>query len=176
MTPKDIDRDDDEEEQAEVVTNSAAGRPTYLVELAKSGRAECKKCDCKIENKSIRIGVTLEGDWGLFTRWQHLSCTIFHESLTNCLAIEGFQELSTHDQAEVQARFESSKSEFDEDMKPLDSDSLVRKSWDTAVEPCAELLMPLLPYQKEGLAWMLSQEQSTTRGGILADEMGMGEW
>lgn len=36
--------------------------------------------------------------------------------------------------------------------------------------------MPLLPYQKEGLAWMVHQETSSSnRGGILADEMGMGK-
>ncbi|XP_050206991.1 DNA repair protein RAD16 [Mercurialis annua] len=43
------------------------------------------------------------------------------------------------------------------------------------VEPPAELIMPLLRYQKEWLAWALKQEESPTRGGILADEMGMGK-
>ncbi|KAG6722257.1 hypothetical protein I3842_03G151600 [Carya illinoinensis] len=38
-----------------------------------------------------------------------------------------------------------------------------------------ELIMPLLRYQKEWLAWALKQEKSPTRGGILADEMGMGK-
>ena len=42
------------------------------------------------------------------------------------------------------------------------------------MEPPAELLMPLLPYQKEFLAWAVGQECSNIRGGILADEMGMG--
>ncbi|KAF2292223.1 hypothetical protein GH714_017476 [Hevea brasiliensis] len=41
-------------------------------------------------------------------------------------------------------------------------------------EPPAELIMPLLRYQKEWLAWALKQEESETKGGILADEMGMG--
>ncbi|EEF37546.1 DNA repair protein RAD16 [Ricinus communis] len=42
-------------------------------------------------------------------------------------------------------------------------------------EPPAELIMPLLRYQKEWLAWALKQEESSTKGGILADEMGMGK-
>ncbi|XP_057985212.1 DNA repair protein RAD16 isoform X2 [Hevea brasiliensis] len=42
-------------------------------------------------------------------------------------------------------------------------------------EPPAELIMPLLRYQKEWLAWALKQEESETKGGILADEMGMGK-
>lgn len=42
-------------------------------------------------------------------------------------------------------------------------------------EPSSELTMPLLRYQKEWLAWALKQENSAIRGGILADEMGMGK-
>ncbi|XP_062152247.1 ATP-dependent helicase rhp16-like isoform X1 [Alnus glutinosa] len=45
---------------------------------------------------------------------------------------------------------------------------------ETAEAP-TELIMPLLRYQKEWLAWALKQENSTTGGGILADEMGMGK-
>eukprot|EP00915_Cephaloidophora_sp_WS-2016_P003416 GHVH01004579.1.p1 GENE.GHVH01004579.1~~GHVH01004579.1.p1 ORF type:complete len:1585 (-),score=291.24 GHVH01004579.1:249-5003(-) len=33
----------------------------------------------------------------------------------------------------------------------------------------------LLPFQLEGYRWMKQQEQSTVRGGVLADEMGMGK-
>ncbi|KAM5580613.1 hypothetical protein ABKV19_010060 [Rosa sericea] len=42
-------------------------------------------------------------------------------------------------------------------------------------ETPSDLIMPLLRYQKEWLAWALRQEESETRGGILADEMGMGK-
>ena len=38
-----------------------------------------------------------------------------------------------------------------------------------------EIIVPLLPYQRQFLAWAITQEQSTVRGGILADEMGMGK-
>lgn len=43
------------------------------------------------------------------------------------------------------------------------------------VEQPPDLIMPLLRYQKEWLAWGLKQEESPSRGGILADEMGMGK-
>ena len=43
------------------------------------------------------------------------------------------------------------------------------------MEPPPELLMELLPFQKEFLAWALAHERSEIRGGILADEMGMGK-
>lgn len=45
---------------------------------------------------------------------------------------------------------------------------------ETADAP-SDLIMPLLRYQKEWLAWALKQEKSASRGGILADEMGMGK-
>ncbi|KAL7000079.1 hypothetical protein U1Q18_001229 [Sarracenia purpurea var. burkii] len=45
---------------------------------------------------------------------------------------------------------------------------------ETADAP-SNLIMPLMRYQKEWLAWALKQEESATRGGILADEMGMGK-
>ncbi|KAI5783288.1 SNF2 family N-terminal domain-containing protein [Pyronema domesticum] len=37
------------------------------------------------------------------------------------------------------------------------------------------LSLSLLPFQKEGLHWLRAQERSDFRGGILADEMGMGK-
>ncbi|CDJ48679.1 SNF2/RAD54 helicase family protein, putative [Eimeria brunetti] len=37
------------------------------------------------------------------------------------------------------------------------------------------LLLPLLPFQEEGLFWLMQQEASHIKGGILADEMGMGK-
>lgn len=43
------------------------------------------------------------------------------------------------------------------------------------MEPPPELLMELLPYQKEFLGWAVAQEQGSIKGGILADEMGMGK-
>lgn len=66
----------------------------------------------------------------------------------------------------------------------------VRTEWSIPKEPHSDLLMPLLPYQKEGLGifcimlklcnilriyyvkgWMLAQEESEAVGGILADEV-----
>ena len=43
------------------------------------------------------------------------------------------------------------------------------------MEQPEEVLVPLLPYQRQFLAWAVAQEQSSVRGGILADEMGMGK-
>ena len=32
-----------------------------------------------------------------------------------------------------------------------------------------------MPYQLEGVGWMINAEKSHVRGGVLADEMGMGK-
>lgn len=42
-------------------------------------------------------------------------------------------------------------------------------------EQPTNITMPLLPFQREGLYWLQAQERSVWRGGLLADEMGMGK-
>ncbi|ORZ20124.1 SNF2 family N-terminal domain-domain-containing protein [Lobosporangium transversale] len=44
-----------------------------------------------------------------------------------------------------------------------------------AAEQPEGLKLKLLPFQREGLGWMRKQEKSMFKGGILADEMGMGK-
>lgn len=39
----------------------------------------------------------------------------------------------------------------------------------------AELTIVLLRHQRQGLSWMVKQEQGVHKGGILADEMGLGK-
>ncbi|GAX83352.1 hypothetical protein CEUSTIGMA_g10777.t1 [Chlamydomonas eustigma] len=57
----------------------------------------------------------------------------------------------------------------------IDLDASIGYSFNETMDPPAELLMPLLPYQKQFLAWAMKQERGTVKGGILADEMGMGK-
>lgn len=38
-----------------------------------------------------------------------------------------------------------------------------------------EIVTPLLPFQLEAVTWMTRQEHTIFRGGLLADEMGMGK-
>lgn len=167
---------DEEADDANVPPDASDTQaPSYLVEIAKSGRSQCKRCDDLIPNQSVRIGVIVEADWGLHTHWQHLGCTIFHKSLTKVEDIDGFQELEAANRDLVQQRYACSLMEVDVDYAmPIDPDEMVRKSWSKPLEPTADLLMPLLPYQKEGLGWMVHQELNDVHGGILADEMGMG--
>ncbi|KAG5642615.1 hypothetical protein DXG03_002485 [Asterophora parasitica] len=45
----------------------------------------------------------------------------------------------------------------------------------TMAEQPANLKLTLLPFQRESLFWMRKQEQGVWKGGMLADEMGMGK-
>lgn len=45
----------------------------------------------------------------------------------------------------------------------------------TKAEQPPGLSLKLLPFQQEGLYWMKKQEKGHWKGGMLADEMGMGK-
>jgi DNA repair protein RAD16 len=112
----------------------------------------------------------VEGDWGLQTKWYHLHCIVI--SVQSIDLIEGVSDLSEAHRYALQARIDESVNEVDEDAAPVDPDALVRSQWTRSMEPPSTLLMPLLIFQKQGLAWMVHQElESSLLGGILADEM-----
>ena len=94
--------------------------PQYLLELAKSNRAECKRCGNKIEKGELRVGVVNEGKWGLFTKWQHVKCTVFHAGIQNAMAIDGFVELPEAMQVLVSEQVEESRGKVDPDRVAVD--------------------------------------------------------
>ncbi|CAM9779021.1 unnamed protein product, partial [Phaeothamnion confervicola] len=111
--------------------------------------------------------------WGPNTAWHHLQCTVFQ--CTSPLDIDGYDDLMPDDQMAVEKRVEASQNETDERYEPIDPSTLVRAEWTEQMDTPADLTMPLLAYQREGLAWMHRQEHTEYHGGILADEMGMGK-
>eukprot|EP01060_Flectonema_neradi_P004522 TRINITY_DN1292_c0_g1_i3.p1 TRINITY_DN1292_c0_g1~~TRINITY_DN1292_c0_g1_i3.p1 ORF type:complete len:1205 (+),score=247.80 TRINITY_DN1292_c0_g1_i3:162-3776(+) len=145
----------------------------YRTELAKSGRSKCSKCCEKIEKDTIRLGIP--------TRWKHWFNSWCHYS---CLRIKGtkeeisesifaFDELSKKHKSELLA--EVMKTDIPEKLKPnLDDTWRPSKSADD-IDPITTLSLPLLPFQQVGVAWMMNQEVSDVKGGILSDEMGMGK-
>ena len=48
--------------------------PPYLIEGARSGRAKCKTCRKAIPKDTLRIGIRVEGPFGVGHMWHHLTC------------------------------------------------------------------------------------------------------
>ena len=148
----------------------------YSAEYAKTGRAKCRVCGELIKQRELRMGLECdEKGWGVITRWQHLDCTRLPKSVTHD-ELDGYDALTVPDQQKVREMLSATGPP--EHLKPADPDEEVAKAsaqWTTQREPPDSLLAPMLPYQKEGLGWMCAQEEGPLKGGILADEMGMGK-
>ncbi|CAN0067519.1 unnamed protein product [Discosporangium mesarthrocarpum] len=145
----------------------------YECELAKTGRAICRRCDEKITKDCVKIGLVVDGSWGPQTQWHHLACTIFRVRTPS--EVTGFEHLGDAEQVLVKARIDETQGMADDMYDPISPEDLVRKEWSSRMECPKDVMATLLPYQEEGLAWMTSQEKKGFRGGILADEMGMGK-
>ncbi|CAM9481009.1 unnamed protein product [Ascophyllum nodosum] len=146
---------------------------TYVWEIAKTSRAMCRRCDDKISKGALKIGVVTEGSWGPSTQWHHLQCTVFR--IKKAEEIEGFNDLDDALLPILEEQVKKSQGETDDMYDPITPDDLVRKEWSEKAQCPRDVMATLLPYQQEGLAWMLNQEKLDYKGGILADEMGMGK-
>jgi DNA repair protein RAD16 len=62
----------------------------------------------------------------------------------------------------------------EEDEELVDLDASVGYEWTESMEPPPEVLMPLLPYQKQFLAWAMKQVCSPWAGGGGGDIYGFG--
>lgn len=90
--------------------------------------------------------------------------------------LPGLSALSPKDQERVAAYM--SKNAADgviDERTDITDDQYSKKTRMPEKDPSPLLTATLLPYQREALAWMVNQEASNYRGGILADEMGMGK-
>ncbi|KAF4691369.1 hypothetical protein FOZ60_015775 [Perkinsus olseni] len=175
-------------------------------DLAKSGLSTCRRCGHKIPKSSLRFGYPVEdprGNLGAIIIWFHAECAPFKfleingclEGLVdgdseapsegavcdpsewfteNMMGFEGLTDENKESLLEVFRKRHEKKKMEDLDiggMKQMVSQLLVDK-----FTPPDELVIPLLAFQREGLAWMCNQELTKEcRGGVLADEMGMGK-
>ena len=69
----------------------------------------------------------------------------------------------------------ASKPKCEEDEVDPNEGTFLKRGEIQPAEPPRGLVRSLLPFQKEGLAWMMENEKTQVKGGILADEMGMGK-
>jgi len=165
----------DEEEELQYI---------FRVEYAKSGRASCHLCKDRIQFKEIRIGTPVKfrggGRWGFITSWKHVSCERVPNEWRKVKGlakhIYGMDMLKAKERKKVLKEITSTKKS--EMLTPIAADD--PNFW-KSTEPRKKREAPptfngkLLPFQEEGLNWMLEREESKHGGGILADEMGMGK-
>lgn len=151
-----------------------------IVGKAPSNKAKCRKCSQPIVLGELRCGVPIKhsmGEHGRISAWQHLGCTrlVKDEFDDNSVReiIYGLSACSDSEQNEIISEVLSEK--VPEHLVALDPADLVQKNKLEEAQPPNDLLRKLLPYQKEGLGWLIRQEKCDYKGGILADEMGMGK-
>lgn len=90
--------------------------------------------------------------------------------------IHGLDKLNPKEQAGLKGELSDPEPPAHiEELDPSDASFTKAKAL-LEVEPPEAITLSLLPYQKEGFGWMVEREADPTcRGGILADEMGMGK-
>jgi hypothetical protein len=68
--------------------------PPYIIEGARSSRSRCKTCRRKIDKGSLRIGIRVEGPYGVGHMWHHLGCaaTRRFEDVEEAYRLEAWNE------------------------------------------------------------------------------------
>jgi DNA repair protein RAD16 len=166
--------------------NGNLNQPSWTLDYAPTGRATCRTCDIRIAKGEVRAGhqPLFRGKPG-YVVYRHLHCVVFPLEV-NCIQdVAGYNILTQGDCDKLVERIAASKLLIAEENEELCPDELVN---DTTAQMSnvhmhpqpSGLIATLLPFQLEGYNWMVNQEVSTTmlppiRGGILADEMGMGK-
>mmetsp|Transcript_13524 Transcript_13524/g.49201 ORF Transcript_13524/g.49201 Transcript_13524/m.49201 type:complete len:1275 (-) Transcript_13524:156-3980(-) len=154
------------------------------VEYAKSSRARCRLCCEAILKDHVKVGLPIKwqqkndgAPYGWGTCWSHPECTRVSQQNRKKLAkqVHGLKDLKPSDAADVLAELASTEKPAKVKMLDPNSAEFARSREIVKAKSPPELLQPLLPFQEEGVGWMLAQEAGTIRGGILADEMGMGK-
>ena len=114
----------------------------------------------------------------MISSWQHMKCARLDPGSTIDPSTEvyGFAELTAEDQRSLAAELaDTAPPKHIQAIDPDDPSFSKSKPLVAAPQP-KQLSLPLLPYQLEGHGWMLAQElDDSARGGVLADEMGMGK-
>jgi DNA repair protein RAD16 len=115
--------------------------------------------------------------------YRHVFCATFSEEILDKCQVDGYETLSEEDQVTLQQEIERSLLEVQQekdDMEPDELGSANAVTFQGELRPAPIGLdhhnITLLPFQVEGHSWMYAQEtKNVIRGGILADEMGMGK-
>lgn len=117
------------------------------------------------------------GEFGIITAWQHPECSRIPGYSQARLKhfLHGLEQLTKEDKRRVLTELTKEEAAPLDEIKPEDEEFFKRKADVNPIQPPESITKGLLPFQEEGLGWMVSQEHGDHKGGILADEMGMGK-
>ena len=153
----------------------------YSAEYAKSSRARCRVCSEAIQKGTVRVGYPIKwggGTHGYINSWKHLICARAAEDDDEQVVADdvyGITDLDPADQALLLGELaKKGLPTLIKKIDPNDPEFLKRREFPVITQP-AGVILKMLPYQLEGLAFLVNSEHSSSRGGILADEMGMGK-
>lgn len=159
----------------------------WFTEKARSDRSTCRRCGQKINKDDFRIAYPSfdhRAEFGCRPSWLHMGCAASALAEDDDLArgwnvkclhdvVIGYKELSKADKTLFLKQISTLAEEDDSSNQVVKTPP---KAKIEPMEPPSTVKANLFPYQKEGLAWMVQQEKDPgIRGGILADEMGMGK-
>ena len=117
------------------------------------------------------------GEYGWISSWQHPACLRVSDVSREQLAreIHGLDQLSPEHRDLVLDELTSEEAVQLEEIDPDDPAHCKPAGPIPRLPTPAALSRPLLSFQEEGLGWMVANEAGPLKGGILADEMGMGK-
>ncbi|RLN92357.1 hypothetical protein BBJ28_00014154 [Nothophytophthora sp. Chile5] len=144
-------------------------RPQYRIEYAPNGRA--KHVECTLIGLAAVASANSEDE-------QPPNELETKPKLTPASAdpIDGLSTLKLADQKRVREYMkQNDENGVTDERLDITDDHFNKKTRMPEKQPSKYLTATLLPYQREALAWMVAQEASDYKGGILADEMGMGK-
>ncbi|GBG24158.1 DNA repair protein RAD16 [Hondaea fermentalgiana] len=146
-------------------------------EYSKSSRAKCRFCCEKILKDTLRVGRPVKwADW--ITSWRHPDCFYVEDGLGPIADSEAFgmDKLKEEDKAAARVALARLKPPVvDESLNPDNPDFVKHTVAAGKADTPTRMTTKLLPFQQEGLRWLLDQEASEVAGGLLCDEMGMGK-
>jgi SNF2 family DNA or RNA helicase len=175
---KDDNENNNNEDGESDGSDYALDRP-FRVDYAPTARATCRACDERIAKQDVRVShrPLFRGKPG-FVIYRHLKCAMFSQEIDRMQMVGGYKKLKPMDRVALAERIEESKFLLENESKEVDPDELVQAAFQGEMRTSPPgLSATLLPFQVEGVSWMYHQEVQVpeVRGGILADEMGMGK-
>lgn len=154
--------------------------PAFIIEAARSGRSKCKACRKAIAKDDLRLGVLVEGPYGLGHMWYHIKCSAkrIFDKLEEAYAQEAWNNAKVPP-TDIPDLQELSKLKEEAEKKKAEKKELpyteLAPSGRARCKHCDELIEKATPRVVIGRAVEFGQQQRTTpinvHPGCVADAL-----